>query len=260
MARTAIAGAGFSVLELTHVPEGRAHTVFRVGTSDGVFYAKVSGSPRPRFVNEANALRALRGRIEGVPELVTCDSNVLLTRSIGEDLRAIRADDVDAWAEFGNWLTYLHDMDGSGMAIRYDTDPLPLRERLATTAIRAAERLNRTVPDLNENCAKLRGLPTTRAFVHRDLRWDNILVRRKDGTFAGVVDFEHAAVAVPAWDLVKPLSWKEPHEDAVSAFLAGYGSAPDTEIFAWFEAVTVAAYMPDRSEYLSWAEKILDES
>jgi fructosamine-3-kinase len=257
--------AGLSVLEMRFEPAGRAHHVFQAETTSGTLFVKVSGSPRPRFATEVAALRALRRFGIAGPTLEFAFEDVIATRTLatdGEPLRSIGPDDFDAWADFGRWLAELHSIDPSGHGLRYDTDPLPLEERLAHSLegalgrvpARFQERAERLVARLAESST---GTELACRFVHRDLRADNILVSL-DGAFVGVVDFEHAAGAPPAWDLVKALHWNAPNRAAREAFSSEYGDLGDDTLWCEFEALMLLASPKQSERYGEWAESLLE--
>jgi aminoglycoside phosphotransferase (APT) family kinase protein len=82
-----------------------------------------------------------------------------------------------------------------------------------------------------------------------DLRRSNVLISADTPDFVGVVDFEHAAAADPAWDFAKLRWWWFDRCPALEApFREGYESKrawPDTQVrrlFRIFEATTLVAY------------------
>lgn len=243
------------------VPQGRAHHVFRAGCASGTYFVKISGTPRPRLANERRALETLADRKIVAPEVVAEIDDALVTRSLGDDLRTIDADDVEAWRELGRWLRELHGIDASGLGLRYDTDPLSLGQRLSKSANRVIERHAVELPNVDERLAELEeacseSLP---AFTHRDLRWDNVLVTQA-GQFAGVVDFEHAARARAGWDFVKLFRWRAPSPSSRRAFVDRYGPLPPIDVWEWFEALMLLDHPLDNPAYKSRAHRVLGVS
>lgn len=185
----------------------------------------------------------------------------------GVELEPLSEHDLEKFGEhFGRWLAHLHSLEVPECQVKMSSDPLALPDRLLTQAENALRRferdfgeaqpeiarlLKRALDWLEEHTSKL--LDTSaRHMIHRDLRPPNVLVDRAD-EFCGVVDFEHAAAAHPAWDFAKLDWWWFDHTPALEApFRAGYESKrawPDRQVrrlFRIFEATTLVAYFFDR--------------
>ena len=168
-------------------------------------------------------------------------------------------EDPDIARALGSWLRDLHKLRPPPGDIKLSDDPLPLPERLLTQLTSAHKRASRRAarepwPEADADLARIARAhdhltahppsPSPRALIHRDLRPANICVT--DAGFAGVVDFERAACAPPAWDFVKLRWWLlDLHPTLEAPFHEGYGSPPpedDIRAFALFEAATMLAY------------------
>ncbi|WP_168210405.1 phosphotransferase family protein [Persicimonas caeni] len=168
---------------------------------------------------------------------------------------------------FGRWLAVLHHLEVPAGDVKMSSDPLALPDRLLTQAENALKRFERDFgerePDLldllerglrwlDAHAASLLPGDTPRRMIHRDLRAPNVLADA-DHRFCGVVDFEHAAAAHPAWDFAKLRWWWFDRLPALEApFRQGYESKrawPDRDVrrlFRIFEATTLVAYFWER--------------
>ncbi len=63
-----------------------------------------------------------------------------------------------------------------------------------------------------------------RCVIHGDLRWDNAIASRAEASTVMLVDWEHAGIGDPAWDLAMCFS------DYVAAWIAASREASDSEV------------------------------
>lgn len=178
----------------------------------------------------------------------------------------------------GTWLRHLHDLRPPPGDLKLSDDPMPLPERLLAQLTHARKRARRRArrdpwPQAEADLARLDRAhtslsehpptPTPRALIHRDLRPANVCVTSEG--FVGVVDFERAACAPPAWDFVKLRWWLlDLHPTLQAPFHEGYGPSPpedDIRAFALFEAATMLAYFAGRHDvYPGECRRQLDAS
>lgn len=237
---------------------------------------------------EAGALEFLESRsAEGVPRVLLSEPKhdppaLILSWVGGESVRSVDLDALptDQLADkrerfahaFGTWLANLHNLtvprpEVDELQVKMSSDPLSLTDRLLTQAENALKRFERDFGDheadllalleralawLETHTPSLLSSDAPRRMIHRDLRAPNVLVDA-DHQFCGVVDFEHAAAAHPAWDFAKLSWWWFDRRPALEApFRTGYESKrawPDREVrrlFRIFEATTFIAYFWQR--------------
>lgn len=196
---------------------------------------------------------------EQVPELLGATSRSLL-------VRWLPADSEFDWSAAGDLLGRMHRLDASRSELKYSTDPLPLGERLVSTAARASSRVQD--PDLRrlaelavEELQKgASAITNERRLIHRDLRPPNWLAHHG----ASLVDFEHAACANPAWDFVK-LNWWTLGEDRQPFFEAyrHHHALPDPDevrLFSLYESASMLGFFETRNaEYVATAIHCINE-
>lgn len=164
----------------------------------------------------------------------------------------------------GTWTARLHDVLVTGDRVKMSTDPLALAERMRTQVRSAVERAGSEHADAGLLAEALTWLEAAldrhpdlgqpRRLIHRDLRPDNIVLDA-DGGFVGVVDFEHAAGADPAWDFAKLQWWCFDRIPGLEApFLDAYAqvrpvpAAATRRLFRIFEATTLLAYFAGKHD------------
>jgi 5-methylthioribose kinase len=117
-----------------------------------------------------------------------------ISRRVGEILGAMTRDikvfDLDSWHASAPWSLSIHRPDLSLFA---DVSGATLE----------LIKLLQSSQDLMEDLDALRGAWAPTAFIHGDLKWDNILVRITRGKPPGVwvVDWESAVAGDPLWDI-----------------------------------------------------------
>jgi aminoglycoside phosphotransferase (APT) family kinase protein len=241
-------------------------TIHAYEASAPVAVVKLQRGHRAKIYAESAALDYLEARsTDGVPRVLLAAPEhappaVVLTwlpsHGTLEERRDHRSDALGR--AFGRWLARLHDTDVSGDRVKMSTDPLTLTQRLRTQARDAVRRadnadthhdlLARSLAWLEKRLDDSPPLGQPRRMVHRDLRPQNVLVDKGD-QLAGVVDFEHAAAADPAWDFAKLRWWcfdridwlEEPFVEGYTA-IRDLPSAATRRLFRVFEALTLLAY------------------
>lgn len=208
---------------------------------------------------EVAALEALGGRLDGMPALL--DANAA-TRTL--DMTALPGapagpHDPDAHRAAGAWLARLHAWPAG------DDDPLPPRSALVRRADAALSRARAHLdPSRHARAAhQLAGLAELdvpgRAWCHRDFTPRNWLADP-----FGVVDFEHARLDVPTWDLVKLAAEVWPGRPVLrDAFLHGYGTPPDPallEALCLLHGLATLAWGRDHHDaaFTALGEQVLD--
>lgn len=123
---------------------------------------------------------------------------------------------------FGRLARRLHDATrardfrSSSLRARESTGLLSALDRLPTEV--DVEAVNRLIV---RNFDLIDGLPSARALIHRDLRWDNLLYDEVSGEL-GLIDFEVSAVGRPEGDLSRVLLVELAPAER-DPFLNGYG-------------------------------------
>ncbi|WP_428967089.1 phosphotransferase family protein [Micromonospora fluostatini] len=226
--RTALHEQNIGVRRVASVSGGRGGSNFRVDTSAGPLMVKVREDRRPLLV--AKTAASILG-LRGVPHptvVVTptpvAEGWLMAHRWIdGTSLDAVGlADWDDARAsrlgvDLGDWLRRLH-----AVQHRRGCWPLTARRRYTDKLRRCLER-GIIDTDLAETVRRRWTADgavlddVTPTLIHRDLQPGNIVVR--DGRLAAVIDFEHARIADPLYDLVKLSEWVFPLHPAIAPAL-----------------------------------------
>jgi aminoglycoside phosphotransferase (APT) family kinase protein len=266
--------AGFDRAEVEPFDRGLSSDLFTVqpySDTDPAAIVKLQRGHRGKVYAESAALEFLDDtELASVPRVLLAEPTheppaLVLSWLPGADHTLEEArdrpDEILAM-QLGSWLAELHETEVTGDRVKMSTDPLSLTERLRTQARSAVESAGADHADAalladalewleRELDAKPR-LGQPRRLIHRDLRPHNIVLNER-GDFAGVVDFEHAAAADPAWDFAKLQWWCF---DRIPWLLAPFTEAytrsrplpaySRRRLFRVFEATTLLAYFADK--------------
>lgn len=159
-------------------------------------------------------------------------------------------------------------------------DPMPLHDRLARIAQKSARRAKKRLNEadctrlelaldaLDTQLSRAHTSLTRKRLIHRDLNPENLIVS-PHGDLLGLVDFERAAAAPPAWDFVKLRWWIFAHlpDTHWSAFTKAYEAQAPTPhpelctLFELFESLTMLAYFAHSPQpYAARARRWLDDT
>ncbi|MGM0556841.1 MAG: aminoglycoside phosphotransferase family protein [Myxococcota bacterium] len=275
-ARKLAARAGFEEADVRPLDRGLSSDIFtieRLSDDEPAAVAKLQRGHRGKVYAESAALAFLDDSdVGGVPRVLLAAPThqppaLVLSWLPGANstLEETRHTSNPAVArQLGAWLARLHETRVTGDQVKMSTDPLSLTERVRTQARNAVERAgpeHTDAPLLTDSLAWLEreldtrpSLGQPRRLIHRDLRPHNIVLDA-EGALAGVVDFEHAAAADPAWDFAKLQWWCFDRIPWLLApFTEGYTRVrplpaySKRRVFRVFEATTLLAYFAGKQD------------
>ena len=226
--------AGWSPAAAT-AHHGHATTVRAWLTSTGRVFLK-HHVQRRKYVQEKQAYLQWSPWVQ-TPRLLDYDDDARILLLFGAPGLSGAADElpIDAHRAAGRWLRALHSIEA------HDDDPVPWLDALAQRVTALEARARSTVePDVIQATlrpvrAVLRSArPVRRVPCHRDFDPRNWLY---DGRRLTVVDFEHARLDAPAWDITRlaTVVWTT-RPDLRAAFVDGYGPER-ADLWAWVEAL-----------------------